>query len=109
MGGNLPAHEEANRKGTEVSDAETTAALSAAKEQYKRFRVKENPDESVHVPGDTRTQKEIELMVQWLRIKKDKKVHKIQHKVPRFIAITQFSLKWVKTLGFCASFNHGQR
>lgn len=50
MGGNLPASEEANRKATEVSDAETAAALSAAKEQYKRFSVKENPDGSVHVP-----------------------------------------------------------
>ena len=59
IGGNLPAHEEANRKATEVSDKETAAALSAVREQYKRVRVKEHPDGSVHV-GDTRTQKEID-------------------------------------------------
>ena len=59
IGGNGPAHEEANRKATEVSDKETAEAFSALREQYKRVRVKENPDGSVHV-GDTRTQKEID-------------------------------------------------
>jgi len=59
IGGNLKAHEEANRKATEVSDAETAAAISAAREQYKRFRVKVNPDGNRHI-GDTRTQKEID-------------------------------------------------
>ena len=38
IGGNLPAHEEANRKATEVSDAETAAAFSALREQSKRHR-----------------------------------------------------------------------
>ena len=47
---NLPAHEEANRKGTEESDAETAAAFSALREQL-------NPDGSWHV-GDTRTREE---------------------------------------------------
>ena len=56
-GGNLPAHEEANREATEKSNAETAAALSALREQYKRGRVKNNPDGSWHV-GDTRTEEE---------------------------------------------------
>jgi len=56
-GGNLAAHEEANREATKKSDAETAAALSALREQYKRVRVKSNPDGSVHV-GDTRTKEE---------------------------------------------------
>ena len=58
-GGNLPAHEEANRRATEVSDKETAAALSALREQYKRHREKENPDGSLHI-GDTRSQKEVD-------------------------------------------------
>lgn len=57
IGGNLAAHEEANRKATEKSDAETAAAFSALREQYKRTRVKTNPDGSLHI-GDTRTQLE---------------------------------------------------
>ena len=56
-GGNLAAHEEANRRATEKSDAETAAAFSALREQYKRTRVKANPDGSVHI-GDTRTKEE---------------------------------------------------
>lgn len=56
-GGNLVAHEEANREATKVSDAETAAALSASREQFKRGRVKNNPDGSLHV-GDTRTREE---------------------------------------------------
>jgi len=56
-GGNLGAHEEANRKATRVSDVETAAAFSAVREQFKRIRLKQNPDGSWHV-GDTRTQKE---------------------------------------------------
>lgn len=56
-GGNLAAHEEANREATKKSDAETAAALSALREQYKRGRVKNNPDGSWHV-GDTRTEEE---------------------------------------------------
>ena len=57
-GGNLAAHEEANQKATEVSDAETAAAISALREQYKPFRPpKKNPDGSVHI-GDTRTKEE---------------------------------------------------
>ena len=56
-GGNLAAHEEANREATKKSDAETAAALSAVREQYKRVRVKNNPDGSLHV-GDTRTEEE---------------------------------------------------
>ena len=59
-GGNLKAHEEGNRKATEVSDAETAAAFSALREQYKPVRPpKKNPDGSWHI-GDTRTQKEID-------------------------------------------------
>ena len=58
-GGNLAAHEEANRKATAKSDAETAAAFSALREQYKRTRVKSNPDGSWHV-GDTRTKEETE-------------------------------------------------
>ena len=56
-GGNLAAHEEANREATKKSDAETAAALSALREQFKRVRVKTNPDGSLHV-GDTRTNEE---------------------------------------------------
>ena len=56
-GGNLKAHEEANREATKKSDAETAAALSALREQYKRGRVKNNPDGSLHV-GDTRPEEE---------------------------------------------------
>lgn len=56
-GGNLAAHEEANRKATQKSDAETAAAFSALREQFKRVRVKQNPDGSWHA-GDTRTQQE---------------------------------------------------
>lgn len=56
-GGNLAAHEEANREATKKSDAETAAALSALREQYKSVRVKNNPDGSLHV-GDTRTEEE---------------------------------------------------
>ena len=55
--GNLAAHEEANREATKKSDAETAAALSALREQYKRVRVKNNPDGSLHI-GDTRTKEE---------------------------------------------------
>lgn len=58
-GGNLKAHEEANRKATEVSDAKTAAALSAAREQYKRHRKKTNPDGSLHI-GDTRSQQKVD-------------------------------------------------
>ena len=56
-GGNLAAHEEANREATKKSDAETAAALSALREQFKRVRVKNNPDGSLHA-GDTRTEEE---------------------------------------------------
>ena len=56
-GGNLEAHEEANREATKKSDAETAAAFSALREQYKRTRVKANPDGSLHI-GDTRTKEE---------------------------------------------------
>ena len=58
-GGNLAAHEEANRRATAVSDKETAAALSALREQYKRHRKKTNPDGTVH-HGDTRTQREVD-------------------------------------------------
>lgn len=58
-GGNLAAHEEANRKATAVSDKKTAEALSALREQYKRHRVRTNPDGTVH-HGDTRTQKEVD-------------------------------------------------
>ena len=57
-GGNLPAHEEANRKATQKSDAETAAAFSALREQFKRFRVKQNPDDKSWHVGDTRTKEE---------------------------------------------------
>ena len=60
IGGNLKAHEEANRKATEVSDDKTAAAYSALREQYKPVRLipRKNPrDGSWHI-GDTRTQKE---------------------------------------------------
>ena len=56
-GGNLGAHEEANREATKKSDAETAAAISALREQSKSVRVKNNPDGSWHV-GDTRTEEE---------------------------------------------------
>lgn len=57
-GGNLAAHEVANREATKKSDAETAAAISALREQYKRVRVKINPrDGSLHV-RDTRTKEE---------------------------------------------------
>ena len=56
-GGNLEAHEEANREATKKSDAETAAAFSALRKQYKRIRVKSNPDGSLHI-GDTRTKEE---------------------------------------------------
>ena len=59
-GGNIAAHEEANKNAAEKSDTETAAALSAAREQYKRVRVhKSKADGSWHI-GDTRTQKEID-------------------------------------------------
>ena len=56
-GGNLAAHEEANREATNKSDAETAAALSALREQSKRFRDKTNPDGTRRI-GDTRTEEE---------------------------------------------------
>ena len=60
IGGNLAAHEEGNKNAAEKSDRETAAALSAAREQYKRFRVKKNKaDGNWHI-GDTRTQQEID-------------------------------------------------
>ena len=37
---------------------QVAGAISALREQYKRFRVKKNPDGSWHV-GDTRTKQEI--------------------------------------------------
>ena len=59
-GGNLAAHEEGNKNAAEKSDRETAAALSAAREQCKRFRVKmSKADGNLHV-GDTRTQEEID-------------------------------------------------
>ena len=58
-GGNLKAHEDGNRRATAVSDKKTAAALSALREQSKRFRTRTNPDGTVH-HGDTRTQKEID-------------------------------------------------
>ena len=61
-GGNLKAHEEANRRATKASDKKTAAALSALREQYKRHRTKTNPDGTVH-HGDTRTQKEIDQTI----------------------------------------------
>ena len=60
IGGNLAAHEEGNKNAAEKSDRETAAALSAAREQYKRVRVKQSKaDGNWHI-GDTRTQKEID-------------------------------------------------
>ncbi|XP_015780442.1 PREDICTED: uncharacterized protein LOC107358347 [Acropora digitifera] len=60
IGGNLAAHEEGNKNAAETSDRETAAALSAAREQYKRFRVKQSKaDGNWHI-GDTRTQQEID-------------------------------------------------
>ena len=56
-GGNLEAHRMANKDATKVSDAKTAEAISAVREQYKNFRVKQNPDGSVHI-GDTRTKQE---------------------------------------------------
>ena len=60
IGGNLAAHEEANRRATAKSDAETAAAFSALREQYKRTRVKTNPDDGSWHVGDTRTKEETE-------------------------------------------------
>ena len=57
-GGNLGAHEEANREATKKSDAETAAAISALREQYKRVRVNNNPNDGSWHVGDTRTEKE---------------------------------------------------
>lgn len=57
IGGNLDAHRKANKAATLKSDAKTAGAISALREQYKNFRVKQNKDGSVHV-GDTRTKKE---------------------------------------------------
>lgn len=62
IGGNLPAHQEANREATKKSDAETAAAFSALREQYKRHRDKTNPDGTRHI-GDTRTQEEIDAVM----------------------------------------------
>ena len=62
IGGNLAAHEEANQRAAEKSDAETAAAFSALREQSKRFRpgiTKNRADKSRHI-GDTRSQKEID-------------------------------------------------
>lgn len=60
IGGNLAAHEEGNKNAAEKSDRETAAALSAAREQYKRFRVKQSKAYGNWHIGDTRTQKEID-------------------------------------------------
>lgn len=60
IGGNLAAHEEGNKNAAEKSDRETAAALSAAREQYKRFRVKQSKDDRNWHIGDTRTQQEID-------------------------------------------------
>lgn len=57
-GGNLAAHEKANYAGTKIAGSKVSSAISAAREQYKRFRIKTNPDGSKHY-GDTRTLKEI--------------------------------------------------
>ncbi|KAK3755577.1 hypothetical protein QZH41_005962 [Actinostola sp. cb2023] len=57
IGGNLPAHRQANKDATKVSDAKTAGAISALREQYKNFRVKQNKDGTIHI-GDTRTKKE---------------------------------------------------
>ncbi|XP_032229805.2 uncharacterized protein LOC116613261 isoform X2 [Nematostella vectensis] len=56
-GGNLAAHREANKKATEKANSKVAGAISAIREQYKNFRVKKNPDGSIHL-GDTRTKKE---------------------------------------------------
>lgn len=57
IGGNLAAHREANHEATRKSDAQTAAAFSAMREQYKRVRVKKNPDGNWHI-GDTRSKQE---------------------------------------------------
>ncbi|XP_031574711.1 micronuclear linker histone polyprotein-like [Actinia tenebrosa] len=57
VGGNLPAHRQANKDATSKSDAQTAGAISALREQYKNFRIKQNKDGSIHI-GDTRTKKE---------------------------------------------------
>ncbi|XP_001626334.2 micronuclear linker histone polyprotein [Nematostella vectensis] len=56
-GGNLAAHREANKKATQKANSKVAGAISAIREQYKNFRVKKNPDGSIHL-GDTRTKKE---------------------------------------------------
>lgn len=59
IGGNLKAHEKGNKKATEIGGAKLSSAISALREQYKRFRVKNHPkDGSLHV-GDTRSAAEI--------------------------------------------------
>ena len=59
IGGNLKAHENANKKATEIGGAKLSSAISAVREQYKRFRIKSHPrDGSLHV-GDTRSAAEI--------------------------------------------------
>ena len=60
IGGNIAAHEEGNKNAAEKSDRETAAALSAAREQYKRVRVKQSKEDGNWHIGDTRTQKEID-------------------------------------------------
>ncbi|XP_057294688.1 uncharacterized protein LOC130623229 [Hydractinia symbiolongicarpus] len=57
-GGNLGPHEKANYNATKIAGLKVSSAISAAREAYKRFRIKTNPDGSKHY-GDTRTQKEI--------------------------------------------------
>merc|ERR1712013_593876 len=58
IGGNLPAHEKANFDATKIGGARLSGGISALREQYKRFRIKQNPDKSVRI-GDTRTPKEV--------------------------------------------------
>ena len=57
-GGNLKAHENANYEATKIGGSKLAGGISALREQYKRFRIKTNPDKSKHY-GDTRTAKEI--------------------------------------------------
>lgn len=58
IGGNLEAHRKGNKDATSKADAQTAGAISALREQYKNFRIKQNKrDGSIHI-GDTRTKKE---------------------------------------------------
>ena len=59
IGGNIPAHRKANKDATLKADAQTAAAISALREQYKNIRVNPNhPDGSIYAVTPGRRRKE---------------------------------------------------